>query len=67
MLVCICKRVSDREINKAVDEGACSVEDVRLATSACTQCRKCESEIGSMIQSATGPIGRGNGVKLHEF
>lgn len=67
MLVCICKNVNDKVIEKTIEQGAQSVEDIRSATSACTQCGKCEDKIDSMIQCAAGPIGRGNGVKLHEF
>lgn len=48
MIVCICHRVSDRDIQRAVGEGTTSFEvlqdDTRLATS-CGCCHECAREV----------------------
>jgi bacterioferritin-associated ferredoxin len=47
MIVCICHRVSDRDIARAVREGCASFEDLqdglRVATG-CGRCRDCACE-----------------------
>jgi len=50
MIVCICKRVSDREIRRLVDEGASSLADIRHATELGTQCGKCACEARRIVR-----------------
>lgn len=50
MIICICKRVSDREIRRLVDEGATSLADIRRETELGTQCGKCACETRRMVR-----------------
>ena len=54
MIVCVCKRVSDREIRQLVDEGATSLRDIRNATGLGTQCGKCACETRLMVRELCG-------------
>lgn len=49
MIVCICKRVSDRSIRAAIDAGASSVEEVGQACKAGTGCGACHESIHEML------------------
>lgn len=42
MIVCVCNRVSDREIARHV-RGGMSFEDIQLELGVATQCGRCES------------------------
>lgn len=41
MIVCVCRRVSDRDIERALHAGAASFEEVQLETGAGTCCGRC--------------------------
>lgn len=41
MYVCLCKGVTDKQIRKAVDEGARSIRDLRQQFGVGSQCGKC--------------------------
>lgn len=41
MIVCSCRRVSDRVVHEAIDRGACDVGEIRAASGAATRCRGC--------------------------
>jgi len=59
MIICICKRVSDREIRRLVDEGATSLADIRRETELGTQCGKCACEARRMVRELNegqGPL-----------
>ena len=45
MIVCICKRVTDRQVNTAIIEGASTVEEVGRACKAGTGCGACTEQI----------------------
>jgi bacterioferritin-associated ferredoxin len=49
MIVCICKRVTDRQVNSAIIEGASTVEEVGRACKAGTGCGACTEQIQDMI------------------
>jgi bacterioferritin-associated ferredoxin len=49
MIVCICKRVSDRQVRAAVDDGACTVDAVGEACRAGTGCGACHEQIRDII------------------
>jgi len=51
MIVCVCKRVSDRQIQQLVAEGAGSLRDIR-------QCGKCACEARQMVRELNGQEGR---------
>jgi bacterioferritin-associated ferredoxin len=52
MIVCICRRVSDKTIRAAIQDGAQSVQEIALATRAGTGCGCCQPYIAEMIQEA---------------
>lgn len=41
MYVCLCHAVSDKDIRKAVEAGACSMRDLRNELQVATQCGRC--------------------------
>jgi bacterioferritin-associated ferredoxin len=50
MFVCVCRVVTDAEIHKAIDEGACSLSDIqRACRGAGGDCGGCRSYIEKMI------------------
>lgn len=51
MYICLCNGVSDREICKAVEEGACSVEEIMYCTGAGTRCGSCIPEIEELLEA----------------
>jgi bacterioferritin-associated ferredoxin len=53
MIVCICRAVSDRQVDQAVAEGAASVEAVSASTGACTDCGSCHRAIENRVQQAS--------------
>jgi bacterioferritin-associated ferredoxin len=53
MIVCVCRRVSDRAISAAVASGARSMEDIAAATGAGTDCGRCREAIA--VASAERP------------
>jgi len=50
MYVCVCHAVTDKDIRKAVDRGACSLFDVQneLPVGAC--CGRCEDTAQAVVQ-----------------
>ncbi len=50
MIVCLCRRVSDTTIQKAVDAGATTVEAVGQVCGAGTGCGGCKEAIGEIIR-----------------
>ena len=51
MIVCVCHRVSEKEVNKAIKNGATSVSDVARACKAGTDCGACCCEIRDMLRA----------------
>jgi bacterioferritin-associated ferredoxin len=43
MIVCVCNRVSDREIRQQAAEGCASFDELQMATGVATCCGCCES------------------------
>jgi bacterioferritin-associated ferredoxin len=76
MIVCVCHRVSDRDIARAVQGGCCSFDDLqaelRVSTS-CGKCRDCARETFQHHAAQAGasriPQGRrdhaGRGAAVH--
>lgn len=52
MLVCHCRGVSDRQIKRAVKNGACSLRDVARETGAGMRCGGCRSAVAAVFQEA---------------
>jgi bacterioferritin-associated ferredoxin len=64
MIVCICRRVSDRTIRAAIEAGASTVEEVGQATRAGTGCGACHESINEMLCERTGqPCDRPSGMR----
>ncbi|MBM4359322.1 MAG: (2Fe-2S)-binding protein [Deltaproteobacteria bacterium] len=51
MLVCICKAVSDRDVHRAIAEGARSVDEVARCTGAGTGCGVCRESLACAVAS----------------
>ncbi len=49
MLVCLCKVVSDKDIRRAIDDGATSVKQVAKCTGAGTGCGACREAIQDQL------------------
>jgi NAD(P)H-nitrite reductase large subunit len=63
-IICHCKQVTKSEIEKAIGDGACTFEDIKKITGACTgnQCKElnpsgkcCSYEIFSILKNSKPP------------
>lgn len=52
MIICVCKRVSDQDVEEAVDNGARSAADVQDMTGAGSDCGCCSSLIEAHVSRA---------------
>ena len=52
MLVCHCRGVSDRQIKRAIKNGACSLREVARETGAGMRCGGCRSNVAQVVQEA---------------
>lgn len=48
-MVCLCHGVSERKVERAIDRGACSIDDVGEACRAGTSCGVCRETIHDML------------------
>jgi bacterioferritin-associated ferredoxin len=56
MYVCVCLAVTEREIDRAIDQGACSMAEVMRCTGAGTRCGTCRVQIADKLEeAASGP------------
>lgn len=53
MFVCLCNRVTDSQIIKAIQEGCDSLKKIRCCTGAMTQCGKCGTMCKEILASTT--------------
>ncbi|HEX7150044.1 MAG TPA: (2Fe-2S)-binding protein [Thermoanaerobaculia bacterium] len=51
MIVCLCRGVSDREINRRIDEGATTLRDLQRCGIG-DQCGSCNSTLRNMLMRA---------------
>ena len=51
MLVCHCRGITDRQIKRAVREGASSVREVARSTGAGMRCGGCRSNVSQLVNS----------------
>jgi len=65
MIVCLCRRVSDREINHLVRQGARTTSDIASACGAGTACGSCVDDVERFVsrgrvasQSRQGQAGK---------
>ena len=54
MIICLCKRISDRHIRHAVVEGACSMRDLSRQLGVGTGCGKCVTEAKAALTACLG-------------
>jgi bacterioferritin-associated ferredoxin len=52
MYVCVCNGVTDRDIRKAVDDGASSLGDLREQLNVASCCGRCASCAGDVLREA---------------
>jgi bacterioferritin-associated ferredoxin len=56
MYVCVCRAVTDTEVDRAIDEGACTLAQVTRACGAGGDCGACRGMIEEMIEAKTEPL-----------
>jgi bacterioferritin-associated ferredoxin len=54
VIVCQCRRVSDREVRAAVARGAESIDEIASACGAGAECRGCESNLAALLAESRG-------------
>jgi bacterioferritin-associated ferredoxin len=54
MIVCLCKGVSDRDVARAIEEGADSVEAITGCTGAGSGCGRCRAGLAKAVDMAHG-------------
>ncbi len=54
MIVCVCRKVSDRQIRQAVAEGADSLECLQFELGVATQCGRCADCAMRLLSDAAG-------------
>lgn len=62
MLVCHCRGVSDRQIKRAVRNGACSVRQVARETGAGMRCGGCRTNVTQIVEEALADSGGSSSV-----
>ena len=53
MIVCVCNRISDREINRHVQQGCMSFDDLQMDTGVATCCGCCSDLASSFLNSTS--------------
>jgi bacterioferritin-associated ferredoxin len=49
MIVCICRRISDRDVDAMIDNGASTIDDIGRRCGAGTDCGTCVAELRDRI------------------
>jgi bacterioferritin-associated ferredoxin len=55
-LLCVCNFIPDREILKAIENGATDLEDIKEYTGAGTSCGRCHPAIENMLKEQVDKI-----------
>lgn len=50
MIICICRKISDKQICNAIRNGDNTLEDLQISLGVCIQCRKCEKSVIQLIE-----------------
>ena len=58
MYVCVCKAVTDGQIRNAVDQGCCSMRELRNELGVATQCGRCAVTAREVLDEALAEQGR---------
>lgn len=53
MYICVCKAVTDSQVNQAIDQGACTRRQLMQCTGAGGVCGKCMQSMKSMLDEKT--------------
>lgn len=56
MYVCVCNAVTDRDIHRAVDEGAREFGELQMRTGCATTCGCCETLARQVLDEAAGTL-----------
>jgi len=51
MIVCVCKVVSDRQIRKAIQDGACTFDDLQVDLGVGIKCGSCVECVHQLLAS----------------
>lgn len=65
MIVCVCNRVSDREIRQQAAEGCSSFDELQMATGVATCCGCCENCARDVFEVAQGQTGSRSAASSH--
>jgi len=52
MFVCVCHAVTDTQIREAVENGCCSMRDLRNELNVATQCGRCACHARDLLHNA---------------
>ena len=50
MIICLCHGISEKDVDKVVARGACSVEEISKCTGAGTDCGSCYAKIRDIAE-----------------
>jgi bacterioferritin-associated ferredoxin len=52
--ICICHAVTDRDVRACIEEGACTMRELRAALRVGTQCGKCGCYVREILKEQSG-------------
>lgn len=55
MYICVCKAVTDKQIKRAIDNGACTRKQLYQCTGAGDVCGKCSRHLKQMLDESLQP------------
>jgi len=58
MYVCVCHGITDRQIRRAVEQGACSLGEVQMKLPVGGCCGRCEGAARDLIREHAEQVGR---------
>jgi bacterioferritin-associated ferredoxin len=58
MYVCVCRAVTDKDIDKAVQQGCCSMRGLRNELGVAAQCGRCALTAKDVLNASLGRIAR---------
>lgn len=58
MYVCVCRAVTDGQIREAVQEGCCSMRELRNELGVATQCGRCATTARDVLNDSLQEVGR---------
>jgi bacterioferritin-associated ferredoxin len=64
MYVCLCKGVTDRQIQKAVQDGATTIKQLRNCLGVTSQCGKCGITAREILNEALESVSENNAFGL---